>query len=113
MEVNLARHRAKTGTVGVFTASLEHLAHPACLSYDDLWAAGGVSPPSSAAAAEPNPLGPLPVFRSLPGGHTCGGVHAAVLHAALRVAVGPDPAYREALYGPLLRHHKAQKNHAS
>jgi len=103
VDLNLSQNRPRTGCVGAFTASLEHLAHPACLSYDDLWSAGGMQP-------EPGPLGPLPVFRNLPGDHSCAGVYAAMLHAALRVAVGPDPAYREALYGPLLRQ---QKNHVS
>ena len=108
MDLNLAQSRAKTGCVGAFTVSLEHLAHPACLAYDDLWAVGG-------GAGEPGPLGPLPVFRNLPGDRTCSGVYAAVLHAALRIAVGPDPAYREALYGPLMRYAASSrpKNHAS
>ncbi len=98
-QLDLASNRAATGAVGAFTASLEHLLSPSSLHFEDhLGAAGSAD-------------GPMPSFRALPGGHAVTGLNAAVLHAALRVACGPNPAFKEALYGPLLQQHRRRELH--
>lgn len=58
-----------------------------------------------------DPGGPLFRWRTPSGAHrTLAGAHAAVLHAALRVAAGRrGGAVREALYGPALREARGER----
>jgi hypothetical protein len=93
------RPRGGAGARGAFSLSIESLLAPDSLAFE----------PAGFAGLEDAGPPPSPVFNRGGGDRRIAGAPAALLHAALRVVIGARPAFRDALYAPLLQHAAARR----